>query len=172
MTRKCFLTVAAALFPGAAGPAHADWLDAAWNEDSAGRHGHPAISMSSDAVHVVLPPDLLQQAYDEGLTTERAFGAFRDRYGQRCSGLIDLNAPHRDLKVTLSLETPASLEQLAEADRETVRVAWKAASRGDRVDERAPLLFAVSQVTFSYRIDYVLTRRVRCVAPGDDEPTS
>jgi hypothetical protein len=172
MTLKWSLAVAASLFPAGAAGAHAGWLDSAWNEDWAGRHGHPAISMSGDAVHVVLPAVLLQQAYDEGLTTMQALGAFLDRYGQRCSGLIDLNAPHRDLKVTLSLETPASLEQLTEEDRDTLRTAWEGGYPSDRIEEHVPLLFTVSPVTFSYGINYLPTRRIRCVAPGDDAPTS
>jgi len=171
-TLKWSLAVAASLFPAGAGGAHADWLDSAWNEDWAGRHGHPSISMSSGARHVVLPAVLLQQVYDESLTTVQALGAFLDRFGQRCSGLIDLNAPHRDLKVTLSLKTPASLQQLTEEDRDTLRTAWEAAYPSDRTEEHIPLLFAVSPVSFGYGIDDLPTRRIRCVAPGDDEPTS
>jgi hypothetical protein len=77
------------------GLAWADWLSDAWSAESVRRHGSPAITIRRGSIQVVLPAAALNQAYDEGVTTERAFSDFVERYAQRCSGLVDLNVPKR-----------------------------------------------------------------------------
>jgi hypothetical protein len=149
------------------GMARAGWLDGAWSEGSARRNGHPAVSMSADAVYIVLPAASLHQAYQEGLTTQQALSAFLDQYGQRCSDLIDLNVPHANLRTMLSLQGSARFEEIAEGD-----AALAAAEKAHEPDAGIPLLFAVSPLKFEYRINYVPTRQVRCVAPAGDDATS
>jgi hypothetical protein len=152
------------------GTAQADWLDDAWSEEWVRKNGNPAVSMSGDAIHVVLPATSLHQAYEEGFTTEHALQDFLDRYGQRCSHLIDLNVPHPNLKVTLSLQVWTPFEGIPE--REEVLVALKSAYLRYRADDSIPLLFTTSPVEFEYSIDYVPTHQVDCIAPGDDDTTS
>src|SRR5262245_36187659 len=146
MRRKQSMAMAALLTLVGTGAARADWLDRAWDEDSARKHGHPAVSIAGDTVHIVLPAALLEQAYEEGLTTGQALAGFLDRYGQRCSHLIDLGVPHHRLKTTLSLEGPAAFEALARQDRAALRA--DAASPEDRSGDRIPLLFTVQPATF------------------------
>ncbi len=152
------------------GTAQADWLDDAWSEEWVRMNGNPAVSMSGDAVHVVLPATSLHQAYEEGFTTEQALQDFLERHGQRCSHLIDLNVPHPNLKVTLSFEGRAPFESVPERDE--VLTTLKRAYLRYRADDSIPLLFTVSPVEFEYSINYVPTHQVRCVAPGDDDATS
>jgi hypothetical protein len=152
------------------GMARADWLDGAWSEESARTNGNPAVSISADTVHVVLPAASLRQAYEEGFTTAQALQEFLDRHGQRCSQLLDLNVPHPDLNVALSLQGPASFEDIPDGD--AVLTALQHAGPGYQTDDGIALLFAVSPVKFEYRLNYTPTRHVRCVAPAADEATS
>jgi hypothetical protein len=151
------------------GVARADWLGDTWSKESV-MNGDPAIGITDSVIRVVLPSATLDQAYAEGLSTEDVLGAFLDRYGQRCSHLIDLNVPHRDLKVELWLQNRTRLEDVSNKD--DVLAALRDAYRAQRPDDETPLLFVVSPVHFDYTIDYVPARRVRCVAPGDESPAS
>jgi len=163
-------TVALEMLVGA-GIAHADWIDDAWSEDSARVNGNPAVSISGDTIYLALPSATLQQAYDAGLSTKDALHRFLDRHGQRCSQLIDLNFPHPHLRVMLSLQDGTPFENLPEGDE--VLGALKRAYLRYHTDGSSPLLFTVSPVKFEFSINYVPTRRVRCIAPGDiDGPTS
>ena len=117
----------------------------------------------------MLPAASLLQAYEEGFTAERALHDFLDRHGQRCSQLIDLNVPHPDLKVALSLQGRASFEDVAE--RDVVLAALEDAKTSYQAGD-IPVLFAVSPVQFEYRINYVPSRQVRCITPEEAEPTS
>jgi hypothetical protein len=152
------------------GVARADWLDDAWGEDSVQMNGNPAVSISGDTVHVVLPVTSLRQAYEEGLTIERALRDFLDRHGQRCSHLIDLNNPHPNLKVALSVQVRTPFESISEG--EDVLALVKSAYLKYHTDDSIPMLFTVSPVEFEYSLNYVPTHRVRCVAPKGDDATS
>jgi hypothetical protein len=152
------------------GTVQADWLDDVWSEEWVQMNGNPAVSMSGDGVQIVVPAILLQQAYEEGFTTEQALQDFLDRHGQRCSHLVDLNLPHPNLKVTLSLQVPAALESIPENDE--VLAAVKSTLLRYRTDDSIPLLFTISPVKFEYSINYVPTHQVHCVAPNDDDMTS
>jgi hypothetical protein len=148
--------------------AHADWLDDAWSEDSVRVNGNPAITIRSDFIYVVLPTATLRQAYDEGVTMEDALRAFVGRYGQRCSSLIDLNVPHPHLKIRLSWQGQARLNEIAEKDE--ALAALRDAYLRQRIGDNVPSLFTVSPGHLDFTIDYVPTNRVRCIAP--EPPTS
>ena len=93
MARRTLLSVsfALALTLVEFGTARADWLDDAWGEDRVEMTGNPAITIYGDTIDIVLPTATLYRAYEEGLTTQDILDVFLDRYGQRCSGMVDLN---------------------------------------------------------------------------------
>jgi len=162
-------TVALVSFVGS-GIAQANWLDDAWSDDSVRMHGNPAITIRGDFIHVVLPSATLQQAYDEGIATEELLRDFLERYGQRCSDLIDLNVPHPHLKVKLSLRRQAPFDEIPENDEVLTRL--RTAYLKQHIAHSIPLLLTVSPVHFDFTINYVPTRQVRCVAPEVGLPTS
>jgi hypothetical protein len=156
---------------GGARSAIADWLDDAWSDDSVQINGNPAITISGDVIHVTLPAATLRQAHQQGLSTKEALVAFIDRYGQRCSHLLNLNLPHPGLKVALSLQVPSTLDVASGEAKELEALTRAYLKQHEEID--LPLLFLVSPGEVEYSIDYVPMRRVRCVAPTDDEgPTS
>jgi hypothetical protein len=145
------------------GLAWADWLSDAWSAESVRRHGSPAITIRRGSIQVVLPAAALNQAYDEGVTTERALSDFVERYAQRCSGLVDLNVPQADLKVSLSLQTRTSLDEISEDDEVLTALKTEYLKRGDAIG--SPMLFTASPGRFNFTLDYVPKRQVRCAAP-------
>ena len=145
------------------GPARADWLGDAWSEQAVRRNGSPAITIGRNSIHVVLPEPTLRQAHAEGMTTERALGQFLEKYGQRCSGLLNLNERHASLKVKLSLQTPTSFDDIPDGDE--VLTEMKAEFLKRYSDRGSPALFTVAPEHIELTIDYVPTRQVRCVAP-------
>lgn len=147
----------------ASGPARADWLRDVWSEESVRQNGSPAITIGRDSIHVVLPAATLRQAQNEGFTTERALGDFLEKYGQRCSGLANLNAPQPNLKVTLSLQNPARFEDILEGDE--VLAEFKAEYLRRRAKPESPVLFTVSPGQVEFTIDYAPKRQVRCAVP-------
>jgi hypothetical protein len=149
------------------GIAHANWLDDAWSEKSVRMNGSPAITIRGDSIYVVLPTATLLQAHDEGVATRDALRDFLERYGQRCSKSVDLNVANPNLIVVLSLQSPSRFENVSENVELT---ALRNAYLKFGVKNDLPLLFTVSHSKIEYSINYVPTRRVRCVAPGD--PTS
>ena len=151
-------------------PARADWVEDAWSEDSVRMNGNPAVSISRGAVHVVLPAMSLHQAYEEGLTTRQILRAFLDRHAQRCSDVLDLNVPHPNLRVALSLQGRMSFDDIPEQDE--VLTALKEVYRKQGSSAGAPMLFTVSPVQFELSIDYVPTRRVRCILPTGGDANS
>lgn len=148
----------------------ADWLEEVWSDASVRMNGSPAISLRNDGVTVVLPAAALAEAYDAGLGTETALRDFIERYGPRCSDLLDLNLSHPDLAVGLSLQVPARPEDVPSA--EDVLTALKRASVKYSAGNDLPLLFTVSPLTYAYTIDYVPTHQVRCIAPGEGDESS
>jgi hypothetical protein len=169
LTLSATTIVALVTFVGT-GIARADWLDDAWGEDSVRTNGNPAVSISGDAIYVVLPAATLHQAYEAGVRTEDALRIFLDRHGQHCSDLVDLNVPHPNLKVTLSLQGWISFEDIPERDE--VLSTLENAYLRYHSDDSIPLLFTSSPVEFKFSIDYVPRRQVHCVAPKDDGPIS
>jgi hypothetical protein len=147
----------------ASGPARADWLKDAWSEESVRQNGSPAITIGRDSIHMVLPAATLRQAHNEGFTTERALGDFLEKYGQRCSGLANLNAPRPNLKVTLSLQNPARFEDVQEGDE--VLAEFKAEYLKRSAETETPVLFTVSPEQLEFTLDYAPKRQVRCVVP-------
>jgi hypothetical protein len=162
--------VAASLIFVGVGAAQANWLDDAWTDEWVRLHGSPAITISREAIHVVLPTATLRRAHEEGATTEDVLRQFLDRYGQRCSHVVDLDAPHANLRVELSLQVPGSLEDVARSNE--VLTTLRRAYLRQRPDDELPLLFTVVPEHLVFSIDYVPTHGVRCVSPPTDEPTS
>jgi len=160
---KLILSAAALAVLLASGPVRADWLADAWSDQSVRRNGSPAITIGRNSIHVVLPEHTLRQAHAEGMTTERAVGDFLEKYGQRCSGLLDLNARHAALKVKLSLQTRSSFDDIPDGD--AVLAEMKAEFLKRYSDRGSPVLFTVAPDHVELTIDYVPTRQVRCVAP-------
>ena len=133
-------------------------------------NGTPAITFHADSVYVVFPIATLLQAHVEGITTEDAVRAFLERYGQRCSNLIDLNAPHSSLRVRLSLQSPADLGDIDQEDE--VLFSFRSVYLKEKLDPDVPSLFTVSPDHLDLTINYVPTRQVHCVSPGAVSPTS
>jgi hypothetical protein len=150
------------------GIAHANWLDDAWSEKSIRINGNPAITIHGDSIYVVLPTATLLQAHYEGVATEDALGDFLERYGPRCSKIVDLNVAHPKLTVALSLQSPGLFEDISEKDVELT--ALRNAHSKFGIENDVPHLFTVSRLKLEYSINYVPKRRVRCVTPRD--PTS
>src|SRR6266852_4022935 len=108
------LVFATLVFFAGADLARADWLDAAWSDESVAKHGNPAITVRPEGLLVALPQETLDEAHAEkGMTRQDALQAFLSRYSPQCSHVLDLNAPQPNLKVELSIQVAGSLEDLA-----------------------------------------------------------
>jgi hypothetical protein len=163
MLRAAMFTAALLL---AAGPARAGWLDHAWDNEAAGRTGAPAITLTPSGIFVVLPEATLAEAHAAGVETQRAVQLFLRRYGQHCSEILDLDRPHRGLKVSLSTSKPVPLEDASERVQREVLDALKSSKAGKRLP-RVENLFVVSGEAQELVIDYVPERQASCVRPGD-----
>lgn len=146
-----------------AAPARADWLESAYGEDVA-ETGGPAITLSADRVLLVLPLATLQKANNAGVTTAEAVKQFVQRYGPSCSDVLDLNRPHRHVKVQFFLSRPVALEDAPEPVLGEILDALKTAKTKPlpRVDN----LFVTADDGTEFFIDYVPTHQVECVEPG------
>jgi hypothetical protein len=154
--------LALAAFAASTG-ARADWLSDAWSAESVRRNGNPAVTIGRDGIHVVLPASTLRQAHEEGVTTEQALGDFLEKYAQRCSGLLNLNAPQPNLKVRLSLQNPASSGEVFEDNAVLAELMTEYLQR--RGETGSTVLFTVSPGHVEYSIDYAPKRLTRCGAP-------
>jgi hypothetical protein len=170
MRHKLALSIVAFIAVAGADVAQASWLDDAWGRDSVRLNGAPAITVHAESVHVVLPVAMLLQAHSEGSTTEIALRDFLERYGQRCSDLLDLNAAHPNLKVRLSLQRPATLTDIDE--RDAALTLLRDAHLNQPSDDGAPALFTVSPGHLDLTIDYAPKRRAYCISPEAAVPTS
>jgi hypothetical protein len=147
-------------------PARADWLDGAFDDDIA-ESGSPAITLGADGVLLVLPVATLLKAHSAGITTAGAVAQLVQRYGPKCSDILDLNRPHRHLKVQLFLSSPVELEDSPERVQGEILDTLKTAKTKPlpRVDN----LFVPADEATELFIDYVPTRQVDCVQPGTDD---
>ncbi len=173
MARRTLLSVcsfALALTLVEFGTARADWLDDAWGADRVEMTGNPAITIYGDTIDIVLPTATLYRAYEEGLTTQDILDVFLDRYGQRCSGMVDLNMPHPDLKVGLSLQSPSAFKDTSE--RDDVLATLKRTYLSQRTEGSTPLLFTILPEHFDFSINYVPTHHITCVVPNEGGPTT
>jgi hypothetical protein len=90
------------------------------------------------------PAETLRAAKHAGLTTREAVTQFIERWGQHCSDVLDLDQPHNDLHIKLSLSRPSTI----------------------------PGLFVTDDKEVDMTINYLPSRRAHCVTPGEDSPTS
>jgi hypothetical protein len=152
-------------------PAHADWLAGAWPTDSQAPNGSPAITLNrSGAVALVLPDWVLAQAQAEGVSTESAVRAFLGRYAARlCSGLLDMNVPHRALQVDLTIQRPVSLGEMDAATQDDAAAALNQSLTSARpgavphIDNAS----VVDRERLTLSIDYAPDRAARCIEPPD-----
>ncbi len=146
-----------------AAPAQADWLENAFGDDVAGTGG-PAITLDGTGILLVLPEATLRQAHTAGVTTADAVKLLVQRYGQHCSDVLDLDGPHRHVKVQLFLSKPVALEDAPEPVQGEILDALKTAKTKPlpRVDG----LFVTADEPTEFFIDYVPARRASCVEPG------
>jgi hypothetical protein len=147
-------------------PARADWLADAWSNHESGT---PAIIFSrTGVVTVVLPEELVAQARATGLSTEGAVSAFLGRYAPPiCSGLIDMNLPHANLKVDFLLEHPVALKDADAATQEDAAEALNRALKSPPTGSipRIQRVFVVDPKPLSLSIGYAPDHQVHCVEP-------
>jgi hypothetical protein len=152
--------VAAAML--VAGPAHANWLDRAWDDDAVAQNLAPAITLGEAGVLLVLPQATLDDAHAAGVSTPDAVRQLVERYGQHCSAIVDLNQPHPHLKVRLFIARRVPLADAPQATQREVRETVKSGRTA------APDTLAVTSDDYSELvIDYVPARTAHCVTPGD-----
>lgn len=147
-------------------PVHADWLERAWSDEAVGETGTPAITLSDSSVLLVLPETTLTEAHAAGVSTPEAVRRFVTRYGPHCAGNLDLDRPHRGLKVQLFLQKAVALEDASEWVQGEILDALKSAKT--KPLPRVERLFVVADEHADLFIDYVPERRARCVRPGDE----
>jgi hypothetical protein len=164
--------VAFALALLAAAPAHANWLDDAWTDDTVDRNGGPAITLNGEGVILVLPADTLVAAHAEGVGTKRAVTLFIERYGQHCSDIIDLDRKQK-LHVQLFLSKPVDLNSASEETQQEVGdTLIKISGRHPKRPPDVQSLFVTEPEHRDFTIDYVPERKASCVELGDDNKTS
>ena len=150
-----------------AAPAHADWLDDAWTNDSVDRNGGPAVTLNGGGVTLVLPADTLAAARAEGVGTDEAVALFIERYGQHCSDIIDLD--HRQkLSVQLFLSQPVDLDDASETTQQEVGNALKSVTASGKRPPHVKNLFVTEPGARHLTIDYVPSRKASCVKPGGE----
>jgi len=87
------------------------------------------------------------------------------RYGQRCSDVLDLDRPRAHLRVQVFLQRPVALEDASERVQGEILGVLKTAKT--KPLPRVARLFAVTDAPAEIFIDYVPQRHARCVIPGD-----
>jgi hypothetical protein len=157
---------------GLATPANADWLATVWPNTTNSKTGNPAITLSADAVYVVLPEPVLAEAVAAGLTLEGAVGAFLGRYAPKmCSSLLDMSAVHSHLKVELRVQRSAAMRSLDTSTQEDAAVTLnEALKRQEQTLRTLPHLekaFVVDRQGLTLSIDYVPEKTTKCVVPPD-----
>jgi hypothetical protein len=146
-----------------AGPAHANWLDHAWDAQAVEANLAPAITLGAAGVLLVLPQETLDAAHAAGLSTPDAVQQLVERYGQHCSDVIDLDQPHQHLRVQLFIEKRVAFPAAPAGTQGEVRDALKS-----RQSALPPDTLAVTPEDSSELfIDYVPARSAHCIAPGD-----
>lgn len=146
-----------------AAPAHADWLERALSDGDIETDG-PAVTLGDAGILVVVPEAMVQDAHAAGLSTADAVTRIVQRYGQHCSDVLDLDQPHRHVKVQLFLSRPVALEDAPERVQGEILETLKTAKAKPlpRVDD----LFVTADEPVDLFIDYVPQRRARCRQPG------
>jgi hypothetical protein len=78
---------------------------------------------------------------------------------------VDLNIPHPDLKVELSLQSPIAFKDTSERDEVLATLMRTYLSK--RTEGSTPLLFTILPEHFDFSINYVPTHHVTCVTPHE-----
>ena len=154
------------------GTARADWLTTVWPKTPDTTNGNPAITLNADAVIVVLPEAVLEQAHSAGLSVAGAVGSFLARYAPKmCSSVLDMSAAHRQLRVELRVQRPAALEALDEATQNAAALALnRVMGRSELRSTAVPRIdkaFVVDKDGLTLSIDYVPEKISNCVVPPD-----
>lgn len=152
----------AALLMLIATPAHADWLERAWDAKAVSENRAPAITLGLGGVLLVVDQTTLDDAHAAGLSTPDAVSKLLERYGQHCSDVIDLDRPHRHLRVKLYIAKRVPLREAPARTRSEVRQA--ARSKGAKAP---PDSLSVTAEHYSELfIDYEPSRNAVCILPG------
>jgi hypothetical protein len=152
----------AALLMLIATPAHADWLERAWNGEAVAENRAPAITLGLGGVLLVLDQTTLDDAHAAGLSTPDAVRALLERYGQHCSDVIDLNRPYRHLRVRLYIAKRVPFHEAPANTRSDVRQAV----RSTRAKAPPDTLSITAEHYSELFIDYEPSRNAECVLPG------
>ncbi len=153
-------------------PAHANWLDDAWTDDTADQNGGPAITLNSEGVILVLPANTLVAAHAEGVDTKQAVTLFIERYGQHCSDIIDLDQK-QNLHVQLFLSRPVDLNSASEQTQQEVGDTLIKLSDGrSKRPPHVESLFVTEPEHRDFTVDYAPQRKASCVEPGEDDKNS
>jgi hypothetical protein len=152
----------AALLMLIATPAHADWLDRAWDGNAVAENRAPAITLGVGGVLLVLDQTTLDDAHAAGLSTHDAVRQVLQRYGQHCSDVIDLNRPHRHLRVRLYIARRVPFRKAPANTRSEVGQAMKSTGAKAPPDT----LSVTSEHYSELFIDYRPSRNAECILPG------
>jgi hypothetical protein len=155
-----------AAFVAIASPAAAGWLERAASDDMIDANGMLAVTLGDAGILLVVPEAVIQEAQAAGVAAPDAARLLVQRYGQRCSDVLDLDRPHAHLRVQLFLQRPVALEDAPERVQGEILDALKTAKT--KPLPRVNSLFVTAEEGAEIFIDYVPDRKARCIQPGDE----
>jgi hypothetical protein len=162
MSRLIAVCLAAVI--AVASPAKADWLERAASDDMIDANGMLAVTLGDAGVLLVVPEAVIQEAQAAGIGMPEAARLLVQRYGQRCSDVLDLDRPHAHLRVQVLLQRPAALEDASERVQGEILDALKTAKT--KPLPRVSNLFATAEERTEIFIDHVPGRKGQCVQLG------
>src|SRR5262249_53395907 len=118
---------------------------------------------------LVVPEAVIREAEAAGVGLTEAARLLVQRYGQRCSDVLDLDRPHAHLRVQVYLQRPVPLEDASERVQGEVLDALKTlkpakTKRLPHVDQ----LFVSAEESSEVFIDHVPGRKGQCIKYGDE----
>jgi hypothetical protein len=147
-------------------PATAGWLENAASDDMIDANGMLAVTLGDAGVLLVVPEAVIREAQAAGIGTPEAVRLLVQRYGQRCSDVLDLDRPHAHLRVQVFLQRPVALEDAAERVQGEILDALKRAKT--KPLPHVQNLFVTAEEGSELFIDHVPGRKGQCVRLGDE----
>lgn len=145
-------------------PATAGWLENAASDDMIDANGMLAVTLGDAGVLLVVPEAVIQEAQAAGIGIAEATRLLVQRYGQRCSDVLDLDRPHAHLRVHVFLQRPVALEDASERVQGEILDALKTAKTKPLAHVQN--LFVTAEERAEVFIDHVPGRKGQCVQPG------
>jgi hypothetical protein len=149
-----------------AAPARAGWLERAASDDMIDANGMLAVTLSDAGVLLVVPEAVMQEAQAAGVAMPEAARQLVQRYGQRCSDVLDLDRPHAHLRVQVFLQRPLALEDASDRVQNEILDTLKTAKT--KPLPRVNNLFVTSEAGSEIFIDHIPGRKGQCVQRGDE----